>query len=295
MFDRFLCIGSISYDLIFQIDRLPHPHEKLRCPDVHQSVGGSAANTAHWLARLGHKVSLAGCVGDDAFGHKCVAELNKVGVNTDFVQVAETASTGIATIFSSPTDKRMVTARGANGCFDPSRLPLDELDQTVHVHLSVGDDRLALPILTEASRRGASVSCEFNGGQFPERVPFCRICFMNYDELCGWMGHSDPLSRWRQRFQDSVTSLVVTQGERGAVCQRQAQTTHAEAECAEVVDRTGGGDAFDAGYLHGAHGNLDTQACLQSGLKLAALAISHLGATPPQVSDQQLSGIGRSD
>ncbi|WP_255211158.1 carbohydrate kinase family protein, partial [Methylogaea oryzae] len=87
-------------DITFPVERLPEEHEKLRCDGALISQGGSAANTAHWLARLGHATVMLGCVGDDAFGSVAVAALAAVGVDTRHIQRTTQAATGLAAVFA---------------------------------------------------------------------------------------------------------------------------------------------------------------------------------------------------
>lgn len=86
MIDRFICAGSLNVDLTFPVERLPAEHEKLRCRGSALHYGGSAANTAYWLARLEQPVQMLGCVGDDPFGSLAVAALAEVGVDTRLIQ-----------------------------------------------------------------------------------------------------------------------------------------------------------------------------------------------------------------
>ena len=94
-----LVAGNINYDILFPLDRLPGTHEKMTCEGAAIGYGGSAANTAHWLAKLGVQVVLAGAVGNDALGKAHLEALHGAGVMTRGVQIVDSAS-GLAVIFS---------------------------------------------------------------------------------------------------------------------------------------------------------------------------------------------------
>lgn len=272
---------------------MPDEHEKLRCPRVHCASGGSAANTAYWLARLGHNVAFAGCVGDDEMGRMCASELREVGVDTADMQVTSLASTGVASIFVNQDDKRMVTASGANGLFDTDRLTIDDIGPNVHVHVALLDDSSAVAVLRQARERGATTSSEFNGVQSAKRVRYCDICLMNLDELRRWLGPEAPLTRWKELFEELDTWLVVTQGDAGAKAFGKGEMYQAAAVPTLPVDRTGGGDAFDAAYLTGIAFGLGSQASLEMALRLASQVIRYIGARPREIGEAQLRELLR--
>ena len=108
-----LVVGNINYDILFPLDRLPGPHEKIACDEAHTSFGGSAANTSWWLAKLREEVALAGTAGSDLLGTAHLENLRDAGVQTQGVNRVDEPS-GIAVIFSIGREKRMVRAPGAN-------------------------------------------------------------------------------------------------------------------------------------------------------------------------------------
>lgn len=269
---------------------MPLAHEKLRCPTVHQSCGGSAANTAWWLARLGHNVQFVGSVGKDAFGLACTEHLKEAGINIDGIQYVDD-STGIATVFTSQSDKRMVTSAGANRHLDPALVDFECIEPGDFVHLSVSDDQKATYLMQEAARRGATVSCEFNGNRNADRLGFINYGFMNHDELSRWMDTENAIDAWQEAFGATKAGLVVTLGTRGAAFVRRGEVLRVATNPVPVVDRTGGGDAFDAGFLHAVADGQSPHDALATGLALAALAISHRGAMPADVTDQMLAEL----
>ncbi len=84
---KILCAGNINLDMIFPTGRLPGPHEKMTVPDASVTFGGSAANTACWLASLGQEVVMAGAVGDDPPGEANLEDLVSSGVDVRGVSV----------------------------------------------------------------------------------------------------------------------------------------------------------------------------------------------------------------
>ena len=175
--------------------------------------------------------------------------------------------------------------------FDAACVPVDEFGSEVHVHISVADDEIAVPILQQAKSRGATTSCEFNGAQSEQRVQHCDICFMNHDELAGWMGRESPVEKWRAAFGRFGNWLVITQGAAGATAIHDDEIYSSPAFSTNVIDRTGGGDAFDSGYLAGVIHQMGPQRSLRAGLKLASHVIRHFGARSNEIDHDTISDI----
>jgi len=293
MIKRFVCNGSLNVDLSFPVERLPEEHEKLRCAETRLSFGGSAANTAYWLARLGMEVSMLGCVGDDPFGELATGDLAGAGVDVGLIQHSRQTLTGMAAIFFSPTAKRMVTSGGANANFDVARIPDEIFDPGVHLHVATPFKQFAMPLILMAKRRGSTVSCDLDGGPDPEMIPRLDIVFMNHTDLHRWHGAND--ARQARGRLEPQTCLVVTQGKDGAILLGpDGEFTHT-AFAVNVVDRTGGGDAFDAGFLYALAKGQDPASCLGEGLRLAARVIADQGCRPASVSCTEIASQARND
>jgi ribokinase len=305
MIERFVCAGSLNVDLSFPVERLPEEHEKLRCRESYLACGGAAANTAHWLARLGQPgeleraprlkrpgelkraprlkrpVTMLGCVGDDPLGDLAVTALAEVGVDTRRIQRTRQSLTGMAAIFVNPRSKRMVTSGGANACFDPSVIEAELFAPGVHLHVATALNRIALPLMRLAKARGATVSCDLDEAPDAEMMPCLDWVFLNHSTLRRWTGADDPREA-RERLAPG-TWLIVTQGEKGALALGPGEEVFHPAFPAEVVDRTGGGDAFAAGFLHGLALDRPLRDCLRLGLLLAARVIAEPGSRPASV------------
>lgn len=281
MIRQILCAGSLNVDLTFQVPRMPEEHEKVRCDESRLSCGGSAANTAYWLAKLGMETRMLGCVGEDAFGALCVDSLEAAGVDVQLVQRINQTATGMAAILVNPGSKRMVTSAGANAYFEAGRIAADTFGSGVHLHVATPLNAIALPLLRMAKRAGATTSCDLDGGLIPELRPLVDFCLMNRADLSRWLGSN--------RFRQALTrlgegsSLIVTQGGRGATALSEGAETFVSAFDTRVVDRTGGGDAFDAGFLYALAQERGMSTCLRLGLFMAAGVIAGAGARPDTV------------
>jgi len=284
--ERFVCLGSLNVDIGFRVARMPAEHEKLRCREAYVGPGGSAANTAHWLARLGSAVTMLGCTGRDVLGESAIGALAGVGVDVAGVQRTGRAATGVAVVFANPGSKRMVTSGGANACLDPTAIPPGLFDSRTHLHVATPLAAIALPVLRAARAAGARTSCDLDALPTAEAVALVDICFVNHSDLARALG---PLSVRAARTRvlagaaDHGMVLVVTRGADGAVAAGPAGEWQAAASVVDVVDRTGGGDAFDAGVLFALARGADWTTALTAGLRLAARVIAQPGARPDAI------------
>jgi ribokinase len=280
-----LVVGNINFDILFPLDRLPGPHEKLACDEARTGFGGSAANTAHWLAKLGVPVSLAGAVGDDPLGEAHLARLQEAGVKTRGVQRIDSA-TGIAVIFSLGREKRMVRAPGANmkgeilpelvACLESHQLREREKGCDL-VYLSGGDTQTLAGYAALAKEKDVPVICGWHGARENRVARLADGFILNADEVRMITGLEDPV--------EGITALdsgiaAVTLAAGGCLVSEGIDVLKVPASELEPVDRTGGGDAFAAGFLAGFAKGLGLEECGKWGNELAAKVIMEVGARP---------------
>ena len=256
--------------------------------------GGSAANVAAWLAAAGADVHLVGRVGDDDSGGTRVAELRAAGVTVS-ATIDGSARTGTVVVLVDTDGRRtMLADRGANAHLSPDDLPAAAFAAGRHLHLSgyVLLDALSrdagLQALARARAAGMTTSVD------PSSVAPLRsagaeawltwtagadVCLPNLDEARVLTGADDPATA-AQRLARHYGEVVVTAGAAGAVWSDGAQVVRRPAAPAIVVDTTGAGDAFTAGFLQAWSAGATVEQRLDAGLRLAAVAVSAAGARP---------------
>ena len=111
-------VGSINMDMTVAAERIPLKGETLRGDSLHYIPGGKGANQAVAMTKLGAKVEMFGCVGDDANGTRLLENFKKVGVETGHIKVLEGVPTGIAMITVGENDNTIIVVPGANGKVD---------------------------------------------------------------------------------------------------------------------------------------------------------------------------------
>jgi sugar/nucleoside kinase (ribokinase family) len=270
------CIGSINVDFIFATAKWPDEHEKHHTDSYVCANGGSAANTAIELSRLGRKVTMVGGIGNDDLGNIALRSLIKAGVNTDHIIKRSDWRTGCAAIRSMGNSKSILTGGGIT---DPS-VVFDSL-QTLgfqrgdHLHFSWSPSHEMRDQLRHWRQMGVSLSWETDGRMTMRTGELMDIIFMNEDELKTYQQKGVVTEAWIKSSKHDAT-VVVTLGDAGAEAYFRGQRFFREARRVNVVDRTGGGDAFDAGFLDAWVDRSALDACLDRGLRSAALVADWL-------------------
>lgn len=268
------CLGSINVDVTLRLDRLPDQHEKLMARETAVSGGGSAANTAVWIARQGMSVRMLGWVGDDPLGALALRELQLNGVDTQGVKVLA-APSPLAICLATPQDKRIITSPIIDAPWTP--YDIGALGPDVDwLHTTVCD----AAFLRQARRAGGRpiLSLELDGRYDPAFAFVADYLFTNCDELARVLDTSDPIGFLTERHGDNPAIWFVTCGEEGATVIGAGQVETVTATPVKAIDRTGGGDAFNAGAIAALRSGADPKSAAAAGLKLAAQAISRLGA-----------------
>lgn len=280
-------VGSLNRDLVVTAPRLPLPGETVRGTHYSQHNGGKGANQAVALARLGHKVSMIGCVGDDTDGSALVSALEAEGVDTD--SISRTSSrTGIAMItVDASGENSIVGVAGANG-------DLDEAAMDAAAPMIAAADillaQLEVPMSTVARAYGhATGTVVLNPAPAlrldPHLLDSVDYLVPNRTELATLSGREIP--RIDEEILASVESLdfdgvvVVTLGSDGALAVYDgAIVARAMPPPVDVVDTVGAGDAFCAGFCDALARGVALADAVPWATACGAVATTKMGAQP---------------
>ena len=259
--------------------------------------GGSAANTVAAMAAMGAKCGFIGQVADDQLGEVFAHDIRAAGVDFDTASRAGDPSTARCLIFVTPDGQRtMNTFLGASQFLPASALDLDLIANGAILYLEgylwdPEEPRAAMRKAIEVARaNGRKVAFTLSdifcisrhGGDFRQLIAdgLIDILFANENELLALCEHEDFESAVAH-IHGKVPVLVVTRSEKGAMALVGTERVEVPAEPIEkVVDTTGAGDLFAAGFLHGQAKGLDVEASLKLGAMCAAEIIQHYGARP---------------
>jgi sugar/nucleoside kinase (ribokinase family) len=259
--------------------------------------GGSAANTLAGAAALGARCAFIGQVADDQLGEVFAHDMRAYGVRFDTPARSGEPPTGRVLILVTPCGERtMNTLLGAS-----HYLPMEALDEELvrssailYLEGYLWDPeqprtvmRKAIEIARAAGRKVAmtlSVNfiIELHRADLQGLIDqgLIDILFVNEEELL-CLTQVEDLDTACAKVTAKVPLLVVTMGPRGAIAIRDGERFSVEAEPVErVVDTTGAGDLFAAGFLAGHAQGRTIEDCLHMGAIAAAEVISHYGARP---------------
>jgi sugar/nucleoside kinase (ribokinase family) len=228
--------------------------------DARLTVGGSGAIMACAAAKLGLRVALCGVVGDDLFGRFMCEEVARRGVDVRGLVVDPERPTGLTVVLSKPTDRAMLTMPGTIGALGVDMLDADLLGDTRHVHVSSyflqSDLAPGLPALF-ARLRSANVTTSVDPNWDPsgswdsgvlDVLDFTDLFLPNEMEATH-IAHISDVPEAIRRLHDHARIVVVKEGDAGSAAGGDGGYVKAQPIQADVVDTTGAGDAFDAGFI----------------------------------------------
>ena len=262
-----------------------------------EASGGSAANTVAGIAALGGACGFIGQVADDQLGQVFAHDIQAAGVTFGTPVRPGEPTTARCLIFVTPDGQRtMNTFLGASQFLPEAALDRELIADAAILYLEgyLWDPeepraamRAAISLAREAGRKVAftlsDVFCiSRHGDDFRRLIADGQvdILFANENELVA-LAETDDFEAAVTKLSAQVPTLVVTRGEHGALAVQEGKRTEVPAEPVDrVVDTTGAGDLFAAGFLHGQAQGWDAERSLKLGAVCAAEIISHFGARP---------------
>ncbi len=295
-----LTFGSIIVDIIAksnqvkkvkmkdkQLFALPYG-SKIEADFIDTFFGGSAHNVAFGLSILGRRTGIIGCVGSDEFGRMVLSELQQAGVNTDGIQISSHPTGKSIVIIGEDNERSIVIYRGANDFIDEKKISQEYINLfRCFVFTSVVGEK-SLSALEKAVRisnkKGlitvANPSASMirkNKKQLLQLLAKSRIAIMNEEEAQLLTGKKMPksLEAIKNLGPDTV---IITQGSKGCMAIHGNRIYQQKAFKARVVDTTGAGDAFTAGFIHSMLRKDSMEYALKFASVCASLNIKSVGA-----------------
>lgn len=244
--------------------------------EIRLTPGGSAANVAAWIAHLGTRVRFVGRVGADALDRHIAA---LPGVDARLSGDPNLPTATIVLTLDDKADRTMYVDRAANSTLTLADLPESVWEDVTWLHLTgyTFFDPLTRPIaetlIDHARARGVGISIDPSSWAFLEAA--------GHEQVMSWFTHADLLFP-----NEDEQRLLAIEADRAVVSMGASGSTFGEyvsaALPADVIDTTGAGDAFCAGFLATWVDNRDPDAALAAGAVAAAECVSLRGARPPR-------------
>lgn len=266
---------------------------------VYTSSGGVSRNIAHNLALLGIPVVLFGAVGDDAAGMRVTEELRHAGVNTDYIRIVEAQQTG--TYLSILNEHRdlvvAISGMAITDAVDPDYLarhaPIIQQSHMVVAETNLRTDVLSkllilcrhtqTPCLVEPVSVEKSVKILDVPGSWEYITPnMVELAALSHQPI----DHIDDLPAACAELSERCRQIQVTLGENGVYSYESARQTGTfyPAYQTHIVDSTGAGDAFVAGFVSGIVRNYENSICVRIGIAAACFTIQSIHTVNPHLS-----------
>jgi sugar/nucleoside kinase (ribokinase family) len=296
-----LVVGEINADLVLrEVSPFPALGREVLVSESELVLGSASAICASGLARLGNRVEFSGKVGADLFGRFCLEEMSRSGIGLDHVIVDKGTTTGITVSISSGPDRALVTCLGAIAELAAEDVPDAAFEGPSHLHVAgfflQTRLRAGLPeLFRRAHRRGLTTSLdtghdpkgEWRGG-LAEALEEADLFFPNQEEIRAISGRDD-LEEALRSF--GSTRVVAKLGPSGAAVLDGGSLVRVPAPDVQVVDTTGAGDSFDAGFLHAWIRERPLEECLRYGAAAGSLSTRALGGTKAQPTLEELTAF----
>jgi sugar/nucleoside kinase (ribokinase family) len=292
---RVLCIGDVMLDVITKIAVMP---DKINYgSDTPSKIsthgGGAAGNVASWLTRTDAHATIVGHVGDDAAGAALMSEFDSLGVHHNNLMV-DHGSSGVVVVLVDPTGERtMFPDNGANSGLHIGDLPdlngfnavylsgyspLDPLSRPGVMEMIAKIKEAGIPIYFDPASVGGMMEVPLD--EVKSWIRMMDVILLNEEEAIYLTGVMDSEHALEVLLEECET-VVIKRGSQGAIGKKRGSILiSVPATSTEVVDTTGAGDSFAAGFIAHYATTKNMQHALEAGAAVAARCVAIVGARP---------------
>ena len=289
---KILCIGDLALDVISQLKE-PINYGNDTASRISSHPGGQAANVATWITRTHSKAQLVARVGNDPVGFALISDLDKYGVEHMNLMHSGRPTGVVVILVDANGERTMFPDNGANADLEVSDLPpLDDVDGVYLSGYALLDFRSREAVLSMIAKiKAAGKPIYFD----PTTTGAMKI--VSRDEVLSWvklmdgillnseealyLGDAKDVETAEKNLTAYTPLVVIKLGSRGAMAVHKDVVAKVSAVTTNVVDTTGAGDSFAAGFIPKWLETNDLEAALSAGTALAAKCVATVGARPP--------------
>jgi sugar/nucleoside kinase (ribokinase family) len=274
--------------LVRPVEEIPEGQGATLVEDIRMTAAGTAAGTALTLAKLGASVRTSGAIGTDPTGDLLIQLLDRAGIDTELLVRRTDTSTSATVLPIRPNgDRPTLHLLGANITYGLDDVPWDAIAEASHLHLGGPElmvAEVAARILAHAREHDVVTSVDLLApgelgtyDQIEPLLPYVDFLLPNDDQVLGFSEEQDLVTGARKFLAAGAGLVAVTRGGDGALLVTPDGTDTVPAFDVDVVDTTGCGDAFSAGFLRGIGLGRTPREAAVLGSAAAALVAQGLG------------------
>jgi sugar/nucleoside kinase (ribokinase family) len=287
---RAVCLGAHVLDVLARpVTEIPEGQGGTLVEEIRMAPAGSAGGTAVVLAKLGARVLSAGAIGHDPLGDVLIEQLERWGVDASGLVRKPDVQTSASLLPIRPNgDRPALHVIGANGSLTEDDVPWQAIEDATHVHAGapeIAGPELCAKVLERARASGAVTSADL----LAEGIPGIRDwvapalaqvdhLLVNRDQACGLAEEEDVVAACAKLRELGPSVVAATLGAEGALVVSADGEERVPAYEVEVVDTSGCGDAFSAGYLRALSTDRPLREAAALGCAAATFVASGLGS-----------------
>jgi len=283
-----VCFGALNMDRLYKVDRIAGADEESRIVGFTEAPGGSAANTAVGLARLGVRTGYIGKVAKDREGRLLLEAFRREDVDAGGIVISDSGRSGVVMGYVDLKGERaLYVDPGVNNLLDFEEINVEYAAGAEILHLTsfIGDKSFEAQKRLVESLSDVRVTLDpgslYARRGFKELKPIIVRCYAflpNEAELRLLTRAKDYLEGARLLIEEGVNIVAVKLGRRGCYVTDGTEEHLIEPYKVDVVDTTGAGDAFNAGFLYGLVRGKPLRVCGLLGNYMASRCITKMGA-----------------
>ena len=283
-------IGAVNIDLVAKVDRFPNPDQETVVRSWDIVGGGSAANVACGISRLGVTSGFIGNVGGDYFGEVLRDGLKKEKVDISCLKVCRGNSGSVIAIVSKDGERVLFAYQGANAKLHPGNIDKNYIKSAKYIFLSSIEGEQAIPAMELASRyaRESGVKVFFDPGYiFVEKGLKVLAGILNRATMVKFNETEIKELTKREKLLDASETIaeygpkivLTTLGEKGCFVYSDSVKESIDSYREfKPMDKTGAGDAFSCGFIFGDLNNWDLEKSVKFANLIASISITRIGA-----------------